>query len=121
MLTSSENFFSLTIPLIKNTLPKIKCIALLSANSGVKSLEFSVTSEKKEGLKVKSFDSHHLCEFDLTKEMTLDPDLMDEEDLASPRDHVPVFYRFQCKLNQAISEQSAFDIHKLDLAWGNSL
>ena len=99
----------------------MKCIAMLSANSGARSLEFTVMSEKKEGLKVKNFDSHQLCEFDLTKEMTLDPDLMDEEDFASPIDHVPAFYRFRCKLNQSISEQSAFDIHNLDLSWSNSL
>jgi len=48
MLTSSENFFSLTIPLLKEKISLKKCIAIVSSNQGVKDIEFNVISEKKE-------------------------------------------------------------------------
>ena len=60
-------------------------------------------SEKNEAVTIRQFDSHKICDFDLTRDMTLDPDLMDEDDLRSPRDQVPVFYRFFCKISSGIS------------------
>ena len=48
MLVDTENFFLVTIPLVKATLPRNKCLAILTSNSGLASLEFSVTSEKNE-------------------------------------------------------------------------